>query len=142
MNDSKADQEKIDTKELSIDELLRLNLHDIIGYNEKILINNSNKIEIRSNDSKELDEYREFLDKANSSMEKDKYNYKFTWDDGEWLEDDIQSLLYTDIGYNEGDIEDKGDKGIESVRDLHNIDISTYKNIDSDGENFRGLGYV
>lgn len=142
MNDSKANQEKIDTKELSIDELLRLNLHDIIGYNEKILTNNSNKIEIRSNDSKELDEYREFLDKANSSMEKDKYNYKFTWDDGEWLEDDIQSLLYTDIGYNEGGIEDKGDKGIESVRDVHNIDISIYKNIDSDGENFRGLGYV
>ena len=142
MNDSKANQEKIDTKELSIDKLLRLNLRDIIGYNEKILTNNSNKIEIRSNDSKELDEYREFLDKANSSMEKDKYNYKFTWDDGEWLEDDIQSLLYTDIGYNEGDIEDKGDKGIESVRDLHNIDISIYKNIDSDGENFRGFGYV
>ena len=47
MNDYKADQEKIDTKELSIDKLLRLNLRDIIGYNEKILTNNSNKIEIK-----------------------------------------------------------------------------------------------
>lgn len=133
-SDSKADQEKIAMKELSVDELLRLNLHAIIEYNEKLLTNNSNKIETGSNDTEEFDKYREYLEKANSSMEKDKYNHKFTWDDGEWLEDDIQSLPDIDIRHSEEDV--------ESVKDLHNIDISIYKNIDSDGENFRGLGYV